>query len=417
MLYFIVTRFFDLSWITVSGVIALLLYLITIILASSTSSKLPSQHFELSLGRLSSRDLMTLVESNTNLKNMWNSMSMSMGLSSNHSNDQLYKSKSVNNDYSLTGLVGGDTTNNSYGLPLGSSQRQAMPQTIKNSASVSATATAMSTMSMYGIGGLQSPLVTEARIQSQRKGRLKRSFGEFGRWLTMLLPFVLIASHMSGGLERLVDDLSSETFDAEPWFNWPSLSNSAASSSRLILETKGGSLRQCDVVLFCGNPSSPSQVPRREKDCKPMWLVRHPDESIGLYKMTSTGRIPDQSVVADCRRGRSIEGKLTRRVWFGQRSLWSSRYSSYLSLFYSKDKKDDNYFHSKSKKEVLPIRYKMEGKHLIVMKRDLKDHNNNVRNHIDNSSRKGWRGRNRGKGTEEVEAEILKIYGRELKRR
>ena len=411
MLQLIIDWILDLSWITISGVTALLLYLTTIILASSISSNLPSQHFELSLGRLSSRDLMTLVESNVNLKNMWNSMSMTMGLSSNNNNNVRSRSRSSSSNqlHSFIGLGsnGDDTIIDSHGLPLG----------LKSSTSTTAAST------MYGIGGLQSPLVTEARMQSQRKGRLKRSFGEFGRWLTMLLPFVLITSHMYGGLERLVDDLSSETFDAEPLFNWSGLglSNSVTSKSngRLILEAKSGPLRQCDVVLFCGNPSSPSQIPRREKDCKPMWLVRHPDESIGLYKMTSTSRIPDQSVVADCRRGRRIEGKLTRRVWFGQRSLWSSRYSSYTSWLYNKDQDDSDtntntYYQSKTKKGALPLRYKVEGKHLVVLKKDNSDKNKDKINST--GSGRGWKGRNKGKEIEEEE-EIMRVYGRKLRRR
>ena len=56
------------SWVTGSGFIALLTYLTVITVASSVSSKLPTSHFSKSPSRLSSRDLMQLVESNSYLK-------------------------------------------------------------------------------------------------------------------------------------------------------------------------------------------------------------------------------------------------------------------------------------------------------------------------------------------------------------
>jgi hypothetical protein len=112
-------------------------------------------------------------------------------------------------------------------------------------------------------------------------------------------------------------------------------------------DVKTGTLEQCDVLFFCGNPVSLSRGPSDgEPACHPMWVMRHPDESIGVYRTAHNYAAPTKATVEACKRGAQVpEGKLLRRLrfsasgwWSGPRlvSTWSQRVGSVLTLLQSR---------------------------------------------------------------------------------
>lgn len=142
------------------------------------------------------------------------------------------------------------------------------------------------------------------------------------RLITCLAPLFLVALHMQGHLEVMVESLSTETFAFPTWMGLISVSEEGGRLMRLG-DVKSGTLERCDVLFFCGNPNSLKSRPGESRwnmwnrgSCTPMWLMRHPDESIAVYRTIAGIRTPSQVTVTACKRGiRVTEGKLLRRIW------------------------------------------------------------------------------------------------------
>jgi len=154
-----------------------------------------------------------------------------------------------------------------------------------------------------------------------------------GRWITMFIPVLLVGLHMSGVLETMVESLRTET--PAPPLVWSSIFPSArvdeGTGGRLVRlgDVKTGSFESCDVLFFCGNQASLHTAPKNQVECAPMWAMRHPDDSIGIYRPAPGYAAPTQVTVAACRRGNAIyEGKPLRRLWFtGKIQTWRQRLS------------------------------------------------------------------------------------------
>jgi hypothetical protein len=156
-------------------------------------------------------------------------------------------------------------------------------------------------------------------------GRRERWYMErLGQWMATVIPILLIVLHMTGNLESVVQSQSTETLEPTSYLALITLSE-PVTGGRLqrIGDIKRGLLESCDLLFFCGNPTKPTAALIEKKHCTPMWLMRHPDNSLAVYKIASEFSSPSIATVDACRLGARItEGYLLRRLWIKEWGWW-----------------------------------------------------------------------------------------------